>query len=76
MTLTEVFRDWLLTLGWAVVGALSMALALAILLKVFSKLTPMDEWEEIKKGNLAVAIIVAAVVVAFALVVAAAIKLI
>ena len=60
----------------AVVGALSMALALAILLKVFSKLTPMDEWEEIKKGNLAAALVVAAVVVAFALVVSAAIKLI
>lgn len=76
MALTEIFRDWLLTLGWAVVGALSMAIALAILLKVFSKLTPMDEWEEIKKGNLAAALVVAAVVVAFALVVSAAIKLI
>ena len=37
---------------------------LAILLKVFDWLTPIDEWEEVRKGNTSVAIILAAVILA------------
>ncbi|MBI4490060.1 MAG: DUF350 domain-containing protein, partial [Deltaproteobacteria bacterium] len=40
-----------------------------ILLRVFTWLTPVDEWEELKKGNLGVAIVMAAVIVGFAIVV-------
>jgi uncharacterized membrane protein YjfL (UPF0719 family) len=47
-----------------IVGAVSLAVGLGILLRVFDWLTPIDEWEEIKKGNLSVAIIMAAVVLA------------
>jgi uncharacterized membrane protein YjfL (UPF0719 family) len=50
-----------------------MAIALALLLRVFAWLTPVDEWAELRQGNVAVAIVVGAVVVAFALVIAAAI---
>ena len=65
--------DYLATLGWAVVGAVAMAIALVLLLRVFTWLTPIDEWAELRQGNVAVAIVVGAVVIAFALVVAAAI---
>ncbi len=65
----QIFREYLITFGWAITGAFSMAVALGIGLKVYSLLTPIDEWEEIKKGNMGVAIIMAAVVLAFALVV-------
>ena len=41
-----------------------MACGLGILLKVFDWLTPIDEWAEIKKGNISVAIIMAAVILA------------
>jgi uncharacterized membrane protein YjfL (UPF0719 family) len=62
----------LLALGWGLAGAVAMAAALALLLKVFTWLTPLDEWAELRGGNLAVAIVLAAVVVGFAVVVAAA----
>jgi uncharacterized membrane protein YjfL (UPF0719 family) len=66
----ELWIDYLKTFGWGVVGAITMAVSLWILLKVFTWLTPVDEWNELKKGNLAIAIVMAAVIVGFAIVVA------
>lgn len=62
--------DYLKTFGWGVIGAITMAVSLWILLRVFTWLTPVDEWEELKKGNLGIAIVMAAVIVGFAIVVA------
>ena len=62
--------DYLKTFGWGVMGAITMAVSLWILLRVFTWLTPVDEWEELKKGNLGIAIVMAAVIVGFAIVVA------
>lgn len=64
-----IFQEYLFTFGWALVGAVSMAVALAVMLKVFNWLTPVDEWEEIRKGNIAVAIAVASVVLGTAIVI-------
>jgi uncharacterized membrane protein YjfL (UPF0719 family) len=44
-----------------------------ILLKVFDWLTPINEWAEIQKGNLSVAIIMAAVILALGIAVGFAI---
>jgi len=52
---------------------LTMAISLWVLLSIFTWLTPVDEWDEIKKGNLAVAIVMASVIVGFALVISSAI---
>ncbi|MFA5730039.1 MAG: DUF350 domain-containing protein [Candidatus Paceibacterota bacterium] len=46
-----------------------MALALSLLIKVFTWITPIDEWEEIKKNNIGVAIIIASVILGTALVI-------
>jgi len=62
--MTRVLVDYLTAIGWGIVGALSLAVGLGILLRVFDWLTPINEWEEIKKGNTSVAIIMAAVVLA------------
>ena len=62
--MARIWMDYLIAIGWGAVGAVSMALGLAILLKVFDWLTPIDEWEEVRKGNTSVAIILAAVIVA------------
>jgi uncharacterized membrane protein YjfL (UPF0719 family) len=62
--MARVWIDYLIAIGWGVVGAISMACGLAILLKVFDWLTPIDEWEEVRKGNTSVAIILAAVILA------------
>jgi len=67
-----IFVDYLKALGWGAVGVLTMALSLWVLLLVFTWLTPVDEWDELKKGNLAIAIVMGSVVIGFALVIAAA----
>ncbi len=69
-----VLIEYLRTFGWAMVGALSMALAFVVMMKIFSILTPFNEWEEIKKGNMAVAITVASVILSAAIVISQAIS--
>ena len=69
----EIFAEYLKLIGWGVVGIITMVLSLWILLLVFTWLTPVDEWEELKKGNLAIAIVLAAVIIGFALVISSAI---
>lgn len=64
-----ILTQYLITVGWAITGAVSMALSLGILVTVFSKITPIDEWEEIKKGNMAVAVIMGAVIIGAAFVI-------
>jgi uncharacterized membrane protein YjfL (UPF0719 family) len=64
-----IFVEYAKAIGWGVVGILTMALSLWILLIVFTWLTPINEWDELKKGNLAIAIFMASVVLGFALVV-------
>ncbi len=65
----EILKEYLITFGWAVTGAISMALALGIGLKLYSILTPINEWEEVKKGNIGVAITIAAVIIGFSIVI-------
>jgi uncharacterized membrane protein YjfL (UPF0719 family) len=62
--MARVLLDYVTAIGWGVVGAVSLAVGLGILLRVFDWLTPIDEWEEIRKGNISVAIIMGAVVLA------------
>ena len=64
----EQFSEYLRTFGWGITGAITMAVALPLLLKVFDWFSPINEWEEIKKGNLGAAIIMAAVIIGFAIV--------
>ena len=64
-----ILKEYLFTFGWALIGSLSMAVALAIMLKVFNWLTPINEWEEIKKGNVGVAIVIASVIIGAAIVI-------
>lgn len=68
-----LLQNSLYMLGYGVVAALIMSLALGLLVKVWNWITPIDEWEELKKGNIAVAIVLAAVILGFAMVVSVAI---
>jgi uncharacterized membrane protein YjfL (UPF0719 family) len=68
-----ILIDYLKLIGWGIVGILTMVLSLWVLLSVFTWLTPVDEWDELKKGNLAIAIVMASVIIGFALVIASAI---
>jgi uncharacterized membrane protein YjfL (UPF0719 family) len=63
-----MIEEYIKTFFWGLTGALTMAVALPLLLWVFDKFTPIDEWSEIKKGNMAVGVIVAALIIGFAIV--------
>ena len=69
-----IFTNVLYMLGYGLAAALIMSLALGVCVKVWNWLTPVDEWEELKKGNIAVAIVLAAVIIGFAIVVSTAIS--
>lgn len=66
----NILIQYLITFGWAITGAISMAFSLSIVVKIFSKISPINEWEELKKGNVSVAIVMAAVILGSALVIA------
>lgn len=61
-------EEFLKTFLWGITGAVTMSVALPLLLWVFDKFTPVDEWAEVKRGNIAVAIILGAVILGFAIV--------
>ncbi len=62
--------EFVKVIAWSLVASFSMSISLGILLKVYDMMTPINEWEEIRKGNIACAIIMAAVVLSFGIVVA------
>jgi uncharacterized membrane protein YjfL (UPF0719 family) len=70
----DIVLAYLITFGWAIVGSISMGLGIVIALKLFTFSTgKVDEWELIKQGNIAMAIVLASVVVSLGIVVASAI---
>jgi uncharacterized membrane protein YjfL (UPF0719 family) len=70
----EIFTAYLITIGWALVGSISMGIGIIITLKLFDLSTRnVDEWELIKQGNIPMAIILASVILSLGLVVSAAI---
>jgi len=57
---------------WAIVTAVAFAIVVPIAMRVFNRMTPgIDEMAELKNGNVAVAIVMAATVLAMALLVVA-----
>jgi len=61
---------WGQLIGWAIAGGIGMGLGLVVSLKIFTLLTrDVDEWAEIKKNNLGMAIILAAVIIGCSLVI-------
>lgn len=70
----SIFIAYLITFGWALVGSISMGVGIVIALKLFDLSTPkVDEWDLIKQGNIAMAIVLAAVILSLGIVVSSAI---
>ena len=70
----EILRAYLITFGWAIVGSVSMGLGIIIALKMFTISTrKVDEWALINKGNIAMAIVLASIVISLGLVIASAV---
>lgn len=67
--LIVVLWQFLRSFGWAIVAAISFAFAMGLAIKVFDMLSRgIDEWEEIRKGNWGVAIIIASMIISVGLV--------
>jgi uncharacterized membrane protein YjfL (UPF0719 family) len=59
-----MFAQYGRSLLWAITAAIGFGLGVGISLKVFDWLsTDIDEWEEIKKGNMGVSLIFVALIV-------------
>ena len=55
---------------WSLAGSAAMGVSLGLLLKIYDWMTPcIEEFEELKKGNISVAIVMAAIIIAFALII-------
>lgn len=53
--------------GWAITAAVSFAVAMGLSIKVFDWMSKdINEWEEIKKGNIGVALIFVAMILSVA----------
>lgn len=66
----SVALNMLFAVVWSIVAAIGFAAAIAIGFRVLNVLTPgLNEWEELRKGNMAVGILWASFVIAVAIVV-------
>ena len=73
--MSEIWYAYLITFGWAIVGSVSMGIGIVIAIKLFDLSTrKVDEWELIKQGNMAMAVVLAAVIISLGIVVAAAVR--
>ena len=74
LPMPSIFVAYAVTLGWALVGSISMGLGIIIALKMFDAATrDVDEWALIKQGNMAMAVILGSIIIALGLVVSSAI---
>ena len=74
MDLPNIVNAYAITFGWAIVGSFSMGLGIIIAVKLFDLATPrLDEWDLIAKGNVAMAIVLAAIILAVGFVIASAV---
>lgn len=65
---------YLLSFLWCILGSVAVGVGIIIALKLFNLSTrKIDEWELIGKGNIAMAIVLAAVIIALGLVVSSAV---
>ena len=63
-TLMGLLTQYARAVGWSITAAVGFAFGIGIALKVFDWLsTEIDEWEEIKKGNMGVSLIFISLIV-------------
>ncbi|MAG21564.1 MAG: DUF350 domain-containing protein [Candidatus Marinimicrobia bacterium] len=65
--LQSVLMSYLRAIGWSVVAALGFSLGIGLAIKVFDWMsTDIDEWQEIKNGNIGVSLIFIALILSVA----------
>ena len=62
--------EYLRAIGWALTASIGFSLGVAIAVFIFNKLSrDIDEWQEIKNGNIGVALIEVALIVMIGIIV-------
>ncbi len=62
--LQTTLLNYVRALGWSIVAAVGFSIGIGLAIKVFAWLsTDIDEWAEIKKGNIGVSLIFVALIV-------------
>jgi len=62
--------EYLRAIGWALAASIGFSFGIAIAIFIFNKLsTDIDEWQEIKNGNIGVALIEIALIVMIGIIV-------
>ena len=62
--------EYLRAIGWALTASIGFSFGIAIAIFIFNKLsTDIDEWQEIKNGNIGVALIEIALIVMIGIIV-------
>ena len=70
LDLTSQLIEYLRAVGWALAAAIGFSLGVTIAVFIFDKLsTDIDVWQEIKNGNIGVALIEVALIVMIGLIV-------
>lgn len=66
----QIFLELGRALGWAIVSAFAMGVSLGIVTRIFDAFTPgLDEIDELRKGNVAVGIMMGCVILATGIVI-------
>ena len=64
ISFSEILTKWGVALGWIFIASIGFAMGVGISLKVFDWSTSnIDEWEEVKKGNLGVVAILVTLII-------------
>ena len=62
--------EYLRAVGWALTASIGFSLGVAIAVLIFNKLSrDIDEWQEIKNGNIGVALIEVALIIMIGIIV-------
>ena len=62
--------EYLRAIGWALTASIGFSFGIAIAIFIFNKLsTDIDEWQEIKNGNIGVALIEVALILMIGIIV-------
>lgn len=63
-SLSNVLYMYLRALGWIVVAAIGFSFSISFAIKIFTWMSgEIDEWEEIRKGNIGVSLIILSIIV-------------
>ena len=70
LDLTSQLIEYLRAVGWALAASIGFSIGISIALTVFDKMTPhINQWSEVKAGNLGASLIITSIIVMIGLIV-------